>query len=71
VAREDCRQGLDDVFYALVRREQAKREQNFFAFGSEGILIEVGVGEGQVRNTVWNQIDLGGRDVEHFLQNFG
>src|ERR1700675_633220 len=54
VARQDFGQGLDDVFYDLVGREQSKREQNVFAFGSEGIFIEIGVRESEVRDAMWN-----------------
>src|SRR6202011_5087454 len=58
VARQNVWQSLDDIFYALIGREQAKREQNVFSFRSEPILVEVGISERQIGDAMWNQIDL-------------
>ena len=40
VAGQDVRQGLDDVFDALVWREQTERKQDILAFRPERILVE-------------------------------
>src|ERR1700739_1943402 len=70
VLRQDSRQRLDDVFDALVWREQSKREQNFFSLSSKGILVETWVRESQMRNAMWDQINLGNWHMEYFLQDF-
>lgn len=60
VVRQDFRQGPDDVLYAFIGREQPKGEQNIFALGSESIFIETGIREGQIRDTVRNQVNFVG-----------
>jgi tRNA G46 methylase TrmB len=45
---------LDDILYALIRREQTKRQHNVFSFRSEAILVEIGIGKGQIRDAVRN-----------------
>ena len=69
VMREDFWQSQDDIFYALIGRQQAKREQNIFSFRPEAVLVEVWIGEGQIGDAMRNQIDLVARNVEHFLQD--
>ena len=61
---KDAGQGLNDVFDALVRRQQAKSQQNFLSFRPEAVLVEIGIGERQIGNAVRDQIDLGDRDAE-------
>src|SRR5882672_7774372 len=71
VTRQDTRQSLDYVFYTLVWGEQSKREQNVFSLRSESILIKIRIGKVQIGDTVGNEIDFVGRDLEDFLQNIG
>ena len=68
VFRQDLRHGLNYVFNALVRREQAEGEQHRFAFDAEAVLVEIGIEKGQVGNAVRNQVDLAARHLEDFLQ---
>ena len=69
VARQNLRQRFDYVFHSLIRRQQPKREQNFFSFRSESVLVKTRIGERQIWDAMRNQIDLVGRNVKHFLQN--
>ncbi len=60
---------MDDVFYALIGRQQAKREQDILSFRSETIFVKVGISEGQIGDAMGNQVNLVGRDAEDFLQD--
>ena len=61
-------QRADDVFNALVGRQQAEREQDELAFGAELVFEVVGIHEGKIRNAVRNHIDLPARNRIHFAQ---
>src|SRR5258706_12235775 len=69
VTRQDARQSLDYVFYALVWGEQSKREQNVLPFRSESILIKIRIGKVQIGNAVGNKFDFRGRDLETLWPN--
>src|SRR5450755_3661575 len=45
VPGQDLRQGLNDVFDSLVRREQAECQQNRLSFHTETILVEIWIEE--------------------------
>ena len=65
---QDGRQGGDDGFNALVRREQAKAEQDGLAFHPKQILVEARVHKGDIRNAVRDVIDFLGRDAIDLLE---
>src|ERR1019366_1732499 len=52
----DAWQRFDHVFDPLVGREQSEGEQHCLTFGSRGILVEVRIAKGQVRNAVRDEI---------------
>ena len=58
VACQNLRQCFDNVFNSLVRRKQSEREQNFFPFGAESVLVKTRIGKRQIGDAVRNQIDL-------------
>ena len=69
--RQNRRQRANDVFNALVWRQQAEGEQNGLAFRAKLVFEIVGVHERQIRHAVWNHIDLSARNRIHFAQQFG
>ena len=55
---ENRRQRLDDIFDALVRREQAESEQHRLPFHAEDVLVEIRVNERHVDHAMRDEIDL-------------
>ena len=71
VPGQNLRQGLNDVFDSLVRRQQAEREQHGFSFHAKTVFVEVGIQKRQVRNAVRYHVDLAARHFKDFLQELG
>src|SRR5580692_7624750 len=69
VALENLWQRFYDVLYSFVRREQSKRQQNLFSLRPEPVFVKTWVGERQIGDAMWNQVDLLGRNLKHFLQD--
>ena len=53
-----CGQGAQDIFDALVRREQAEGEEHVLALDAELVLVKIGIDEGQVGNAVGDDVDF-------------
>jgi len=68
VLRQDLWERLDHILNSLVRREQAEREQHCFPFHTKAVLVEIGIQEWQIGNTMWNHVDFVSRHFEDFLQ---
>ncbi len=64
VFRQNLRQRLDHVFDSLVRRKQAKREQDCLPFYPEPVFVEIRIEKWQVWDSVRNHVDLAARHVE-------
>ena len=54
VGLHDLRQGIDDDFNALPRRQQAKGQDDLLPVHAELALVDFGIHQGDFRNTMMN-----------------
>ena len=71
VSRQYLWKGLNNVFDALVGREQTEREQYSLPFYIKAVFVEIGIEKWQVRNAVRNHVNLAARHFEDLLQELG
>ena len=64
-----CRQRVEHVLDALVRREQPERQQHQPALHAELVLVVIRIDERHVGNAVRDEIDLGRRRLVDLLQH--
>ncbi len=68
VVLHDFRQCFDHIFDALVCRQKAEGQNDEFPLGAKLILVEARIDEGNVMNTMRDQIDLFCGHAVHFLE---
>ena len=59
----DIGQSLQHDFNALVRRQQAKRQPHVFSLNAKLVFADIGICKWSIRDSVYNDVDLVGRDV--------
>ena len=58
MACQDRRQGLDDIFDALVGRQQAECQEHELPFDPKMVLVKARVDKRHIGNSVRNKVDL-------------
>src|SRR5437660_6146488 len=68
---QDRRQGLDDIFDALVGRQQAESQQHVLSLDPKMILMKARIDKGHVGNSVRDEIDFLLGNVVNLAQEIG
>ena len=68
ICRHDVRECLDDIFDALVRRQQSEGQQHHFALDAEAVFVEVRINKRHIRDAVRDQVDLVRAHAVNLLQ---